>query len=95
MVIDPNPIEQVGNPTVVVTKDIVLPLPQIIHVLSEASTENTEQEVHSKLLIDVTNDISDVEEQCIYKLPPRSTREVPPRRYDLEFDVMRSRYPVD
>jgi len=29
-----------------------------------------------------------------YQLPPRSTRGIPPRRYDLEFESQRSRYPL-
>ena len=29
-----------------------------------------------------------------YKLPPRSTQGIPPRRYDLEFESQRYRYPI-
>ena len=29
-----------------------------------------------------------------YELPPRSTRGVPPRRYDPEFESQKSRYPI-
>lgn len=29
-----------------------------------------------------------------YELPPRSTRVVPPRRYDPEFESQRSHYPI-
>ena len=30
-----------------------------------------------------------------YDLPPRSTRGIPPKRYDLEYEAKRSRYPID
>ena len=36
--------------------------------------------------------VQDVESES-YVLPPRSTRGVPPRRYDPEYEAKRSRYP--
>ena len=34
------------------------------------------------------------EEPTGYKLPPRSTRGIPPKRYDPEYETQRSKYPI-
>ena len=94
-IIDHDPTEQVGNPTAVATKDIVHPPPQTTPALSEASGEQSEQEVTPEPLIDITNDVLSVESPRRYELPPRSTRGFPPKRYDPEFEAQRSRYPIN
>ena len=38
--------------------------------------------------------VVDVDIQNKYVLPPRSTKGIPPKRYDPEFEAQRSRYPV-
>ena len=43
----------------------------------------------------VENDMPNVEIPNRYELPPRSTRGIPPRIYDPEFEAQRSRYPVN
>ena len=81
-IIDHDPTEQVGNPTVVVTEDIVHLPPQTTHVLFKAFGEQSEQEVIHEPLIDIAIEVPSVESPCRYELPPRSTRGIPPRRYD-------------
>ena len=81
-IIDHDPTEQVGNPTVVVTEDIVHLPPQTTHVLFEAFGEQSEQEVIHEPLIDIAIEVPSVESPRRYELPPRSTRGIPPRRYD-------------
>ena len=39
--------------------------------------------------------LASVEVRNRYEQPPRSTRGVPPKRYDLKFETQRSRYPVN
>ena len=92
-IIDHDPTEKVGNPTVVVIEDTVHPPPQTTHILSKASREQPEQALIPKPLINIFNDVPSVESPCRYELPPRSTRGIPPRRYDPEFEAQRSRYP--
>ena len=95
--IDHNPIEQVGNPIAVATKYIIHPPSQTIHVLFEASGEQSKQEVILEPLIDIANDVvPNVESPRRYELPPRSTRGIPPprstrgippRRYNPKFEA--------
>ena len=94
-IIDHDPIEKVGNPTAVATKDIVHPPPQTIHILSETSREHSEQEVVPEPLIDITNDVPSVGSPRRYELPLRSMKGIPTRRYDPEFEAQRSRYPIN
>ena len=46
-------------------------------------------------MIDIANDVPIVESPRRYELPPRSTRSIAPRRYNLEFEAQRSRYPIN
>ena len=67
--------------------------------MSEASSEQEvvcePQEVVTELDSQIDDDVSDiVNPPCRYELPPRIKRGVPPKRYDLEFESQRSRYPV-
>ena len=73
---------------------MVLPPPQTTPDLPEASEDQSKQEVTPELLNDFANDIPSVEEPCRYELPPRSTRGIPPRRYNPKFEAQRSRYPT-
>ena len=97
-VIDLDPKEQVGTPTAVATEDMVLFSPRIARILSDASRESpgTKEnlEVHPKSNLEITNDIPPVDEPCRYELSPRSTRGVPPKRYDPEYEAQRSRYHI-
>ena len=43
---------------------------------------------------DVLNDIPNVDLTNRYELPPRSTRGIPSKRYDPDFEAQKSRYPV-
>ena len=95
IVIEYEPKEQVDNPTDVASKAAISPPPQIMPVLSDVSREITEQKVTPEPECDDTNDISTVETPCRYELPPKSTRGIPPKRYDLEYEAQRSRHPLD
>ena len=85
--INPNPIidhdstKQVGNPIAVATEYIIHSLPQTTPVLSEASEEQSEQEVIPEPLIDIANDVPSVELPRKYELTPKeyegySTKEI-------------------
>lgn len=54
--------------------------------------EYTEIETAPKITPDLTRD-SNLETKK-YVLPPRSTRGVPPKRYDPEYESQRSKYPI-
>lgn len=45
-------------------------------------------------VVDISNHVVNNDALDIYELPPRSTRGVPPKRYDLEYEAQRSRYPI-
>ena len=90
IVIEYEPKEQVDNPTDVASKATISPPPQIVPVLSDVSREITEQEVTPEPKCDDINDISTVETPCRYELPLRSTRGIPLRRYDPEYEAQRS-----
>ena len=80
----------------------MLPSPQTSPTLSDASSEqkviSEPQEVlcEHEPLNNACNDVSSiVEGPCRYELPPRSTRGIPLRRYDPDFESQRSRYPIN
>ena len=95
-----DPKEQVGETTNDVTKHIVSPL-QIPVTLVEHPNPNEEvvipKEVISEpvVIVDNSNSIVDVTTSDRYKLPAGSTKGVPPRRYDPDFEAQCSRYPVN
>ena len=91
---DLDPKEQAGNPTDAVTETIVIHSPHTIPVPSDASQG---VELGSEPQEVLTNDDvpSATENSCRYELPPRRTRGVPPKRYDLEYESQRSRYPIN
>ena len=94
--------EQVGGATER-TYLVVQSIPQTI--LSEDQVSNLANEHESLVtnIVDVPNDeIVEAEKEetgenhCQnYVLPPRTTRGVPPKRYDLDFESRRSRYPIE
>ena len=93
VMIDQDPKEQVGETTDIVSEAIVSPL-QFIPVPSDEHP--TEQEVTPEPIIDTSNDDApSVDIPSRYELPPRSTRGVPPKRYDPEFESQHSRYPTN
>ena len=62
------------------------------------STESTNETLTNDMLLtndDMLNDVPNVEISNRYELPPRSTRGLPPRRYEPEFEAQRSRYRVN
>ena len=94
VVINPEPKEQVNEITNVVPEDIVTPL-QSTPVLPIEHPKP--EEVNSDVPQVIDNSSENVVEVDIlnrYKLPPTSTKGIPPKRYDLEFVAQRSRYPV-
>ena len=48
-----------------------------------------------KPLNDIAKDVPSVKSPLRYELPPRSTRGILAKRYDLEFKAQRSRYPIN
>ena len=81
---DPDPKEQVGKNTDVVFEVIVSPLQ---FTLVPSDEHSIEQEVTPEPTVDESNDdVPNVDIRSRYELPPRSTRGVHPKRYDLEFD---------
>lgn len=90
--IDVEPKEQVGGTTDVVSEDIVSLL------------QTTDEHLHPlppKVTFDSLHTNDDVIEPVPiimptrYELPPRSTRGIPPKRYDLDFEAQRSIYLIN
>uniref|UniRef100_A0A803LEC5 Uncharacterized protein n=1 Tax=Chenopodium quinoa TaxID=63459 RepID=A0A803LEC5_CHEQI len=106
----PDPITQVGNTADVAPETSVssppstsIPSnehPSLTPVLSdEHSPDNSPVEVTSKNSetdnVPETNNFSSDVALDRYQLPPRSTRGIPPRRYDPKYESQQSRYPVE
>ena len=91
--------EQVGNTIVTASDSIASPsqfTPSIIpNVPSNVPNVTSVDEGVIKITNDEPNDVASVEMSSMYELAPRSTRGVPPKRYDQEFEEQRSRYPID
>ena len=86
-----DPKEQVNDTTVTITETTVLPPTHSISVPEYPA----EREV-TPSFTDTNNDvISSDNISRRYDFPPRSTRGIPPRRYDPEFESQRSRYPIN
>lgn len=79
---DSSSIRSTEHPTIS-TEEVSLELEQTNHDVSAESDSNS----------DITNVINSGEHER-YQLPPRSTRGVPPKRYDPEFEAQRSKYPI-
>jgi hypothetical protein len=93
------PKEKVSDTTDVVSDHIVSPLqcnlpPSDEHPSSPEVCSEPEP-IHD--IDDVDDSIvpAPVSESNKYELPPRSTRGIPPRRYDPDFEAQRSGYPVN
>ena len=91
----PDPKEQVGESTDVVSENIISPFPSS----PVPPVEHLElQEVNSDDLSVIENscdNIVNIDVSNRYELPPRSTRGIPPKRYDPEFEAQRSKYPIN
>uniref|UniRef100_A0A803KYP7 Uncharacterized protein n=1 Tax=Chenopodium quinoa TaxID=63459 RepID=A0A803KYP7_CHEQI len=95
--VDPDPTTQVGNTTDATPEAVVsLPLrsppnPPNEHPSKEVPSESSPVSYNMPEI----NPVSNESEQNRYELPPRSTRGVPPRRYDPEYEDQRSRYLIE
>uniref|UniRef100_A0A803LQS3 Reverse transcriptase Ty1/copia-type domain-containing protein n=1 Tax=Chenopodium quinoa TaxID=63459 RepID=A0A803LQS3_CHEQI len=94
--VDPDPTTQVGNTTDATPAVVSLPLrsppnPPNEHPSEEVPSESSPVSYNMPEI----NPVSNESEQNRYELPPRSTRGVPPRRYDPEYEDQRSRYPIE
>lgn len=99
--IDMDPKEQVGKSTDVVTENMITPLlptqvPSQVPSDEHPTTLRGNLEPHKLIpepheIIDCesceTEPISNIEIPSRYELPPRRTRGVSPKRYDLEFEA--------
>uniref|UniRef100_A0A803MX05 Retroviral polymerase SH3-like domain-containing protein n=1 Tax=Chenopodium quinoa TaxID=63459 RepID=A0A803MX05_CHEQI len=101
--VDPDPTTQVGN-TTDATPEAVVPLP--LQSPPDPPNEHPSDDIPSSEEVPSEsspvsynmpeiNPVSNESEQNRYELPPRSTRGVPPRRYDPEYEDQRSRYPIE
>ena len=86
-----DPKEQIDDTTVTVTETTV-PLPTQSTAVPEYPAE--QEVIPNSSDTDTTDVISSDDVPRRYELPPRSTRGIPPRRYDPEFESQRSRYPI-
>uniref|UniRef100_A0A803KQ64 Uncharacterized protein n=1 Tax=Chenopodium quinoa TaxID=63459 RepID=A0A803KQ64_CHEQI len=98
---DHDPPTQVGNTTDVATETSVsAPSLQSTPMATTEHPESISVEVNSEnheSCIVPTDSVSVPSENCLnrYELPPRSTRGVPPKRYDPEYEDQRSKYPIE
>lgn len=96
VVIDLDQTKHVGNPTNVATNTSVLPSPHTNPTLPAASCDLPHIEVNSESVCDVSiDDVPPTVETCRLKLCPRSTRGIPPRSYDPEYEAQQSWYPIN
>uniref|UniRef100_A0A803KSV8 Reverse transcriptase Ty1/copia-type domain-containing protein n=1 Tax=Chenopodium quinoa TaxID=63459 RepID=A0A803KSV8_CHEQI len=105
--VDPDPTTQVGN-TIDAASEAVdsLPLQSTPdYPVEHPSDNNPSEEVPSEEVpfeqspvsynMPEINPVSNESEQNRYEFPPRSTRGVPPRRYDPAYEDQRSRYLIE
>uniref|UniRef100_A0A803LBV3 Uncharacterized protein n=1 Tax=Chenopodium quinoa TaxID=63459 RepID=A0A803LBV3_CHEQI len=79
-----------------VQNDIEVCTSKLSHISESRSPEPTNIPSESEIVDPGTkNDQSLSHDRGRYELPPRSTRGVPPKRYDPEFESQRSKYPVN
>ena len=87
------------NPTMSespVQNDIEVCTSELNHILEFRAFESTDMLSESENVEPGTNVNGSLSsDQGRYELPPRSTRGVPPKTYDLEFESQRSKYPVN
>ena len=87
------------NPTISespVQNDIEVCTSELSHISEFRASESTDMPSGSEnveLGTNVNGSLSS--NQGRYELPPRSTRGVPPKRYDLDFESQRSKYLVN
>ena len=100
--INPQPKEQVSETADVVFKDVLSSLQPTPVLPIEHQILPIEHPVLQEVILNVpqiidnnSDDVIDVDIPNKHKLPPSSTRGIPPRRYDLEFEAQRSRYPIN
>uniref|UniRef100_A0A803L1U3 Mitochondrial protein n=1 Tax=Chenopodium quinoa TaxID=63459 RepID=A0A803L1U3_CHEQI len=62
----------------------------------ESISVEVNSETHESCTVP-TDSVSIPSDNCLnrYELPPRSTRDVPPKRYDPEYEDQRSKYPIE
>ena len=107
---DPDPKQQVGNATELSLQAAqptpLVPPPdlsdhQVSQVVDEGNTLDTNPiEIttdHEHVVTGKDRETSDLNHQSSkrYILPPQSTRGIPPKRYDPDYETKRSKYPVD
>ncbi|CAO2841169.1 unnamed protein product [Amaranthus hypochondriacus] len=68
---------------------------QLNDLSNNASNEDVDESIQDIPSTDASGDISREESSPKYKLPPRSTRGVPPKRYDPDYEAHRSKYPIN
>lgn len=104
-VMNPDPTTQVSNTTDVAPEASVSP-PSVSPIMSTpvSSNEHPSDDLSSAEVNSENSGTDTIIETNIfpsdsvpnrYQLPPRSTRGVPPRRYDPEYEAQRSKYPVE
>ena len=93
---DHDPPTQVSNTADVNSETSVsAPSHQSTPMTTTEHPESTSVEVNSESCTVPTDSVSSDNCQNRYELPHRSTRGVPPKRYDPEYEDQRSRYPIE
>ena len=79
-----------------VQNDIEVCTSELNHIPEFRAPESTDMPSESENVEPGTNVNGSLSsDQGRYELPPRSTRGVPPKRYDPDFESQRSKYPVN
>uniref|UniRef100_A0A3Q7F038 GAG-pre-integrase domain-containing protein n=1 Tax=Solanum lycopersicum TaxID=4081 RepID=A0A3Q7F038_SOLLC len=93
---DLDPPTQVSNTADVnFETSVSAPSPQSTPMTTTEHPESTSVKVNSESCTVPTDSVSSDNCQNRYELPHRSTRGVPPKRYDPEYEDQRSRYPIE
>ena len=91
------PKEQVGTTTDIATDIVTEPSPQTTNPVPEHPAEQEVTPSSPAPFIDISTKyivLSSVAVPRKYNLSPQSTKGMPPKRYDPEYESQRSRYPI-
>ena len=102
-----DPIESVGNvvkpphqavqstPLLVLFEHRVSNLEGELETVDTSVVDSLTEVLFAKESMEADNHECQVIEKTSYVLPPRTTRGIPPKRYDPDYDARRSRYPIE
>ena len=97
--LNPDPQEQLGNATEL-SPQVVHPIPHPVMSEHQVSSLLEQDAISNADIVDITSETMETGKEQTgepqgYTLAPRSTRGIPPKRYDPDYEAKRSRYPIE